>query len=406
MDPNGVLNFHDLEELHIHQCGSLEHVFPLSVVICCSKLNHLCIGDCKEIVAVIENEEFIFITQQFELNALNTLTFKDLPKLKGFYEGKYTLACPSLGVMTVLGCPSLTVFKTQEPLMLLQEPLFVVEEVIPHLERLDIMIKDANLMISQTENIGSLVTNLKHIGLYRSENEEEVFPRELLQSARALESCSFEEIFLDDRLLNEEIRLKSLKLSHLPKIYEGPHLLLEFIGHLAVEYCPSLTNLIPSCASFNSLISLEITNCNGLISLITSSMGKSLGKLEVMKVKGCNSLEEIITVENNVDVGLLLNLEVLVLDSLPNLNKFSSSKSRIYLPLLVEVEVSECPLLKIFSEGMLSTPNLWDIKRGELYYPLVGSLNNTIGDIFIFEVCINLETDFLLTICLFFFIIS
>lgn len=127
MDPNGVLNFHDLEELHIHQCGSLEHVFPLSVVICCSKLNHLCIGDCKEIVAVIENEEFIFITQQFELNALNTLTFKDLPKLKGFYEGKYTLACPSLGVMTVLGCPSLTVFKTQEPV--LQEPLFVVEEV-------------------------------------------------------------------------------------------------------------------------------------------------------------------------------------------------------------------------------------------------------------------------------------
>lgn len=128
MDPNGVLHFHDLEELHIHQCGSLEHVLPLSVVICCSKLNRLCIGDCKEIVAVTENEDFIFIPQQFELNALSSLTFKALPKLKGFYGGNHTLACPSLSVMTVLGCAKLTVFKTQEPLMLLQEPLFVVEE--------------------------------------------------------------------------------------------------------------------------------------------------------------------------------------------------------------------------------------------------------------------------------------
>ncbi|XP_024636182.2 probable disease resistance protein At4g27220 [Medicago truncatula] len=368
----------------LEECGSLEHVLPLSVVTSCSKLNSLCISDCKEIVAVIENEDSVFIPPQFELNALKTLSFKALPQLKGFYGGNHTLACPSLRVMTVLGCAKLTVFKTQESLMLLQEPLFVVEEVIPHLERLDIMIKDANLMISQTENIGSLVTNLKHIGLYRSENEEEAFPRELLQSACSLESCSFEKIFLDDRLLNEEIRLKSLKLSHLPKIYEGPHLLLEFIGHLAVEYCPSLTNLIPSCASFNSLISLEITNCNGLISLITSSMGEILGKLEVMKVKGCNSLEAIITAEENLDFGLL-NLEVLVLESLPKLNKFSSCKSRIYLPLLVEVEVNECPLLEIFSEGMPSTPNLLDIKRGELYYPLAGNLNDSIRSIFISE---------------------
>jgi hypothetical protein len=106
------------------------------------------------------------------------------------------------------------------------------------------------------------------------------YTRELLRSACGLESCSFEEIFLDDRLLNEEIRLKSLRLSDLPKVCEGPHPLLEFIGHLAVEYCPNLTNLIPSCASLNSLIYLENTDCNGLIILITSSIGEVLASLK------------------------------------------------------------------------------------------------------------------------------
>jgi hypothetical protein len=84
-----------------------------------------------------------------------------------------------------------------------------------------------------------------------------------------------------------------------------------------------------------------------------------------MKVKGCNSFEAIITTNDNVDVGLL-NLVLLVLDRLPNLNKFFSCKFCINLLFLVEVEVNECPPLKIFYEGMPSSPNLLNIKLGEV----------------------------------------
>jgi hypothetical protein len=107
-----------------------------------------------------------------------------------------------------------------------------------------------------------------------------------------------------------------------------------------------------------------------------------LEKLTSLKIKDCNSLEEIIIGDENVGIAFI-SLELLMLDCLPSLNKFCSSKCFLKFPLLKKVIVRECPRMKIFSEGTTSTPNLRKVKIAENDYRLLkGNLNDTITNIF------------------------
>jgi hypothetical protein len=149
-------------------------------------------------------------------------------------------------------------------------------------------------------------------------------------------------------------RLKKLTLYQLPKLQhiceEGSqiHPVLEVLECLNICHCPSLTNLLlPSSVTFSHLTYLEITKCNKLVNLITSSTAQSLVKLTELKVEDCDSLQEIIMGKENVDIAFV-SLEILILKDLPSLNNFCSSKCCLKFPLLEDVVVSKCPLMEIF----------------------------------------------------------
>ncbi|RHN78626.1 putative P-loop containing nucleoside triphosphate hydrolase, leucine-rich repeat domain, L [Medicago truncatula] len=408
-DPQGIPNFGNLIHVELNNCSRLEYLLPLSIATRCSHLKELGIKNCasmKEIVAK-EKENSVFADPIFEFNKLSRLMFYNLGKLKGFYAGNYTLVCPSLRDIHVFNCAKLNVYRTLSTsssksnhqdgklLDLIQQPLFIVEEVIPNLKELGIDQKEANIIL-QAQNSNALFSKMTLLVLSDFKNEEATFPYWFLQNVRTLEvlsvECScFKKIFQDEEQISEEThtKIKALVLTKLPKLQqlckEGSRIdpVLEFLEEFIVNGCSSLTNLFPSSVTLNNLEYLKIENCNGLKYLITSFTARSLDKLTTLEVKDCNSLEEVIKGEENVGITFI-TLETLKLECLPSLNKFCSSNGFLKFPLLKEVIVRECPRMKKFSEGNISTPILRKIKIAENdeEWHWKENLNDTINNMF------------------------
>lgn len=280
--------------------------------------------------------------------------------------------------------------------------------MIPELEELFIDYRDAK-MILQNNNLGFIFTKITYLGLYEFVIEDAIFPYWFLVNVPTLKwvivcMSSFKKIFPDGRLVTKEsyTRLKWLKLSYLPELQniceEGYQIdpVLKKLEDLEIYECPSLTMLSPSSGTFSHLTNLTIRNCNGLIKLITSPTARSLAKLTTMIVNNCNSLEEIITGSEDVEIALT-SLVTLMLVCLPRLNKFCSGKCLLKLPLLEEVVVRECPRMKIFSEGNVSSPILQKVKTAQDVgkWHLKGNLNDKIKNMYEDKVCLYFPIDFL-----------
>ncbi|XP_045825215.1 uncharacterized protein LOC123917515 [Trifolium pratense] len=408
-DCDKILSFQILIIVRLKNCASLEYLLPLSIATCCSHLQELHINKCgnmKEIVAEEkEKESGVSAAPTFEFNQLSILLLWGLHKLKGFYAKEHTLSCSSLKEIDVVDCAKLNLYRTlstrssnfqdDKLSILTPQPLFIVEEVIPNLKKLRINHKEANVIL-QAQNTSALFTKMTYLCLSFDIIEDATFPYWFLQNVHTLESllvewCCFKKIFQDEGQISEKKTYPQLKMLTLYQLHKLQHIceegfqidpVLAFLEYLDVDNCSSLLCLLPSSATLNHLEYLEITNCNGLKKLITSPTAQSLHKLISLKVKDCNSLEEIITGEENVGIAFI-SLELLMLDCLPRLTKFCSSKCFLKFPMLKEVIVRECPRMKIFSEGNTSTPNLRKVKIAENDEWLwKGNLNDTITNIF------------------------
>ncbi|XP_045823829.1 uncharacterized protein LOC123916419 isoform X2 [Trifolium pratense] len=403
-----VLSFQILIFVKLTNCASLEYLLPLSIATCCSHLQQLHINKCgnmKEIVAEEkEKESGVSAAPTFEFNELSSLLLWNMHKLKGFYAKEHTLACLSLKNINVSNCAKLNLYRTlstrssnfqdDKLSVLTPQPPFIVEEVISNLKELRVNHKEANLIL-QAQNSSALFTKMTFLGLSHYIIEDATFPYWFLQNVHTLESLRvewscFKKIFQDEGQISEKKtypQLKRLTLYQLQKLQhiceEGFQIdpVLELLEYLDVKFCSSLLSLFPSSVTLHHLEYMVIKGCNGLRKLITSSTAQSLHKLTSLKVEDCNSLEEIITGEENVGIAFI-SLELLLLDCLPSLNKFCSSKCFLKFPLL-----RECPRMKIFSEGNTSTPNLRKVKIAENDEWLwKGNLNDTITNMFAHKV--------------------
>ncbi|KAL4337840.1 hypothetical protein AHAS_Ahas12G0150400 [Arachis hypogaea] len=414
-DPEKALNFCNLEEISVEICKDLEFVFPCSVATSCSHLKEFTIKWCenmKEIIAF--KEEPMFSSISFEFNHLNTLVLWDLHKLKGFYARNYTLSCPSLRKLDITGCVKLNLYITlstsshqklsDEEYIISTQQHLVAEQVMPNLEHLRIDEKDA-ANILQIQNIGSFFNKISFLGLSNYKTEGSAFPDQVLQNICSLkrlvvELSSFKKIFQDKRLTNEKNceKLQKLILNQLPNLQyiceEGLQIdpVLELVEYLYVIGCSSLINIVPSSVTFCHLTYLEVANCNSMINLVSPHTARSLARLTVMKVKQCDSLEEILSKEGEEitnDIAFF-SLEILELDTLPRLGRFCSQKCFLRFPLLRKVVVRECARMKYFSEGdRVSTPKLRKVLTAEnskeFYWK--GDLNGTIKNMFEDKVC-------------------
>ncbi|KAB1202906.1 hypothetical protein CJ030_MR8G022380 [Morella rubra] len=258
------------------------------------------------------------------------------------------------------------------------QPLFNEEATFPNLE--DLRLKDYN-NIWRGHVLEERFCKLKVLEL-STPNQSAIFSWNFLIRLHNLEnlvligSC-WEEIFLNEELVSGEKpaqilpRLRELKLSKqsiLTQIWKDdtqlPCPAFHNLETLEVSECEDLKKLVPSSVSFKNLKILEILKCPGLINLVTSSTAKSLVQLKKMRVCECEKITEIVAKEVGEanEVITFPKLTCLELDCLENLTKFCLESSAFKFPTLKEVIVKQCPKLKVFYDGVLSTPKLQRVK--------------------------------------------
>jgi hypothetical protein len=196
-------------------------------------------------------------------------------------------------------------------------------------------------------------------------------------------------------------RLKNLTIHavhDIKHIWKQDHLLAPILHNLKtlkVEDCHSLVSLAPSYVCFQNLTTLDIQSCLGLLNLFTSSTAKSLVQLVKLTIAHCKKVTVVVARQGGDEADdeiIFSKLEYLELLDLQNLTSFCFGNYAFRFPSLKEMVVEECPNMRIFSPGVLSTPKLLGVhwkKYSKNRVHWHGNLDITIQHLYTEMVCIN-----------------
>ncbi|KAG7968608.1 hypothetical protein I3843_08G163400 [Carya illinoinensis] len=261
---------------HVWSCGQE----PKTVFTGLEQLKILEISNCgvEEIVAVEGGGEVVAI-RTLEFPRVTNMNFRNLRRLKWFCKGVYVSEWPMLKEMTIQGCHKVEIFASevvsfekvvedqrQSEMSNIKQPLFMVDEhSFPSLETLEFWNMDSLEII---------------FGKLEGQNGKE--PQVLISPALGTEESGATTQFAST--------------GKLPLIY------------------------------FKNLKVLKVENCQKLTFVSSSSIAKVLSLLEKLKIKRCNNMGAIVVAEDG-DVILFHQLQTLVLEDLPQLVSFLSTKS-------------------------------------------------------------------------------
>ena len=198
--------------------------------------------------------------------------------------------------------------------------------------------------------------------------------------------------------LNKMFNLNSIGLEH-----SWLHPIPENLQTLEVRRCSRLINLVPHMVSFSSLTYLAVNICSEMLYLFTSSTAKNLCRLKVMKIESCESMQEIVSTEEDEsgeDKKLIFeDLHTLFLRDLSKLRCFYPGKFSLCFPSLEKVSLIQCIWMKTFSPVNMIDPT--KLSSGVTFIKdktpqWEGDLNATIRKRFEEEVCTESITYILL----------
>ncbi|KAK8576294.1 hypothetical protein V6N13_090768 [Hibiscus sabdariffa] len=411
-DKARVDSFYELTHIWVLDCSRLLNIFPLYMVERLEKLVVLRIRVCESLEEIIRADDDDRLhsteshtatgtsTQSIELKSipkfvfpkLQTLSLVVLPKLKGFYSKRHTTEWPSLKRLLVGGCKVETLageyINFQETQGESQPLFWVTQETFPNLQKLDL------LEIGNMKEIwhGPL-PNQYFFNLTSLLLTSVTIPNCFIQSLPNLKKLSVERVALnglfpckglgdEDEHAGTLANLKELRLSELSLTEVFCNLeILQALG------CDKLKNLVPSSVSFKHLTTLQVSQCHGFKNLVTFTTGKSMVQLTRMTVTDCEMLEEIIasTTDEVTDGIVFSQLKSLELVRLPTLSRFCSGNYTMVFPSLEEVIIRQCPKIKFFTKGKLSTPMLHGLQstKDEYVGRWEGDLNVILQQLFV-----------------------
>ncbi|KAH9688076.1 putative disease resistance protein [Citrus sinensis] len=361
----------NLEELMLYSINVeriwLNQVAVMSCVSSFVRLQHIMIVKCPVL------EELIVVDNQEEMKnnivtfpQLQSLRMSDLEKFTSFCTGDLdNLEFPSLKELGISGCPEFMVFPNLEELKVdakyigTNKYLFF-EDLLCKLKYLFVELVDEPTIVSLDDFLQRLHTmKVLQIQGYGGRS-----PKEKVENGMAVEISEANNCYhLENILIRESSVTNNLVI-------------------LRVKGCDRLVNLVPSSTSFQNLTNLVVFSCERLKIVLTSSIAKSLVRLRYMKIKSCVMITEIVLVDDVVakdEVITFRELKELKLLDLKSLTSFCSGNCAFKFPSLERLVVDDCPNMKIFSEGNLSTPKLHEVqRRSEARWAWKGDLNTTI----------------------------
>ncbi|KAI9112237.1 hypothetical protein K1719_016760 [Acacia pycnantha] len=371
-------SIHNLASLIVEDCRGLKHLFSYSAIGSLSKLKHLEISRCEMMEEIIAPKGKNNIAlEEVRFSKLETLVIKDMKRLKNVWHFQFE----SLKTLEVSNCGRLTNIFPFE----LQGTFGSLETLKVHLPNLETIIIEGMPELKTIWHpffTSSCLDNLKMMQVSNCEKLESIFPSYMQRAFASLETLMISDCNSVQSLFTLEEVTCNLER-------EGFQIdqVLDDLEYLLVHHCSKLKHLVPSTINFCQLTYLEVQNCNGLIHLITSSTAKSLVNLEIMIIRNCNSLEQVVAEDRveSEDAIAFCNLWVLELECLPRLKMFCSSSYRLLdLPWLYEVVISNCPRMEIFSLGKTDAPMLQEVltQKEDEKEQWQGDLNTTVTKIF------------------------
>ncbi|KAJ7978016.1 Disease resistance protein [Quillaja saponaria] len=330
--------------LKIDNLSSLPNAFTLSMIKGLFRLQMIEIVNCNNVEEIITEARDDGATngRTMEFESLEAIVLKCLPNLLSFYSGSATLEYPSLEKITLIGCPKMKTFSST---------FSIIEN-----ETIDNQQSGGKSKRNQKQGEGDVSTT-PIINGKRIHNLEEIhitdgFIEEIIHSCDMHNSCVSQSENLDIKFS------KLYKLKQLWKENSQPDPIVQASETLDVRECDKLNTLLPSFVSFKNLRKLKVSDCHGLMSLLSDSMiAKGLGLLTFLYVSGCNRMTEIIANGGGeIEDGIVFtSMKMLVLYNMSSLARFCSRNYTIRFPNLEKVVVCECPEMKIFSPGIVIT---------------------------------------------------
>ncbi|MFQ6647027.1 hypothetical protein Gotur_019856 [Gossypium turneri] len=161
--------------------------------------------------------------------------------------------------------------------------------------------------------------------------------------------------------------------------------ILSNLQTLTVQNCDDWINIRVFSSSLQNLTILNVSLCKIMTNLVTPSVLKNLVQLTTIKVENCTKMTEIVGNEGDCHQTIVVSkLKCLQLCNLRSLTSFCPRYYNFEFPCLEELVVERCPRLKIFSEGVLSTPQLQRIKQSRYgeEWSWTSDLNTTIQQLY------------------------
>ncbi|TYH00682.1 hypothetical protein ES288_A10G298600v1 [Gossypium darwinii] len=391
----GIRSFQNLRKLRVSRCESLKNLFPASIAKHLQQLEDLSIRSCGVEEIVSEGEGVGEQPVRFEFPKVSSLLVENLKKLKCFYKGQHTIVWPMLkelstdcsALLMIVGLEDVRIQETKgkgEAVLLVEE----VPKVFPKLQQLEL--RDISDVDQFPPDLFHHVKVFKVEGGYHG-GSFSIFS--FLRRSYNLESLeifsfNFEDVIVYKEDIGTLSPIKNLKLDssiNLKHIWrkdsEFGHIIYN-LQTLRVWFCDDFLNIGASSVSFRNLTTLEVSYCKMMINVVTPSVVENLVQLTAMRVSHCIEMTEIVANEGDYHQTIVVSkLKCLLLSNLQSLTSFCSGSYTFNFPCLENVVVAMCPKLKIFSEGVLSTPQLQRVIKQETYYQneyWTGDLNTTI----------------------------
>ncbi|KAM3288786.1 hypothetical protein P3S67_022216 [Capsicum chacoense] len=146
---------------------------------------------------------------------------------------------------------------------------------------------------------------------------------------------------------------------------------------------------------FNKLEKLTVRRCGGLRNLMSPLVAKGLLNLRTLLIQECQSMEEVITKEEQQGEEIMTNeplflvLDKLILNKLPKLGHFILTKHTLEFPFLRALKIHACPEMKTFvQQGSVSTLSLKSVNNDDEVKVVDTMFNSKVS-------CPNLEVLFI-----------
>ncbi|KAF2306665.1 hypothetical protein GH714_020240 [Hevea brasiliensis] len=278
-DPQGFLSFKSLKLLQVHNCSNLANIFTLSMALGLVNLQHM--ERCSEMpilekIDVVDCPKMELLASAFRYEQDSSVIVEGSEE--SVYNGNVDISMAAF---------------------------FGGKVAIPSLEELKVEWKTMKDM--WPEKFQSVfLSGLKGIELTCYPGGCELLPTDFFQNLINLEKlvlrdASFEAETFHEANIGEQVHPESCKVPMLKHLMEKDSQQVPASQYLETEAmdCGRLKILLPFTLSFENLTTLEVSNCQGLINLMTSITSRSLVQLRRMKVEKCEMMQEIVASETD-----------------------------------------------------------------------------------------------------------